>query len=215
MKNRQMIILMAIMLAAAIFVFVQKKSVPITKSTNLNTAIHNIPDYRLLEDTVTETWLIDALRLDDVSQKKFVREGKVVDLYVGYYFSIDKLSAAHSPLVCVPGNGWVLEGLEEKEHDFNGNQLKYAEVAAGKGESQILILYWFQAYDKSAPNMYINIYHALLNVITGNPGETAFVRTSVLIKDGDREEAHKTALDFVEKFYPTFIGYVKDSPPAD
>ncbi len=210
MKNRQLIVIITLLLTATIFVFTQKDIISTSKSISLNEALNNVQDYKLLGDTVTENWVIDTLRLDDVSQKKFVKGGERIDLYVGYYLSIDKLSAAHSPLVCIPGNGWVLDDLMEKEHSFNGYQLKYAEVTAEKNQSQSLIVYWFQAYDKSAPNMYINIYHALVNLMTGEPPETAFIRTIVPIREGDRVKARETALDFVERFYPAFMDYVND-----
>ena len=210
MKKRQLIVLIILLFITTIFVFMQNDTMLIRKSIDLNEALHQVPSYTLLRDTVTENRIINTLRLDDVSQKRFVREDEVIDLYVGYYFSVDKLSAPHSPLVCIPGHGWVLEGLAETNHSFNGYKLNYAEVIANKGNTQTLHVYWFQAYDKSAPNMHINIYNALVNVITGKSPETAFIRISIPVKQGDRTKALKTALDFIQKFYPTFMDYVND-----
>ncbi len=210
MKNRQLIVLITLLFITAIFVFTKNDSIKIKKSIRLNEALHNVPGYRLLGDAVTENWLIEKLRLDDVTQKRFVKDGEVIDLYVGYYFSADKLSASHSPLVCMPGKGVVLEGLTEKEYSFNSYQLKYAAVAAVNDETQSFIVYWFQSYDKSAPNMHTNIYNALANIIRGKSPETAFIRIIIPIREGDRSRALKAALDFVEKFYPIFMVYVDD-----
>ncbi len=210
MKNKQLIVLITLLSITAIFVFPKNNTILIKKSIHLDEAINNIPGFRLLEDTVLEKRIFDTLRLDDVTWKKFERDGEVIDLYVGYYFFIDKLSASHSPLVCMPGSGWVLNGLMEKEYSFNSYQVKYAEVTAVNGNQKSLITYWFQAYDKPAPNMYINIYHALVNVITGKSPETAFIRIIIPIKEGNRIKAQKTTQDLIKEFYPVFMGYVSD-----
>lgn len=213
MKNGQLIVLISLFCVTAIFAFPKNDSTPIKKTIRLDEAIQNVPDYMLLANIETEDWLIEKLRLDDVTWKKFERDGEVIDLYVGYYFPIDKLSASHSPLVCMPGGGWVLEDLVEKAYSFNNYHLKYAEVTAGNNKNKSLITYWFQAYDKSAPNMYINIYNALVNVIKGKPPETAFIRITIPIRGGNRVKANKLTLDFIKEFYPIFMDYVDDRQP--
>ncbi len=209
-KDRQLLILIFILLVTGFLAYQYDDSTVIKKSKGLQDILYAVKGYEKIEEVLVADYLIDTLKLDDISQKRYWQDGKPIDLYAGYYFSIDKLSAAHSPLVCMPGQGWVLKNLQEKSLSFAGHTVNYAEVIAQQGEIELFVMYWFQAYDKSAPNMYINIYNALLNAIQKRPPEHAFVRISVPVNSGQEIKAEQRGIDFVKRFYPIFLDYIKE-----
>lgn len=209
-KSKQLLILSLILLITGFLANQNDVAKVVEKTKGLKYVLSAIEGYEKIEEVVVSDYLISALKLDDVSQQKYVKEGKVIELYAGYYFSIDKLSAAHSPLVCMPGQGWVLGNLTERSLSLGLHTINHAVVTASQGEQQILLMYWFQAYNKSAPNMYVNIYNALLNAFKAKPPEHAFVRVSIPLVGMSRTEAEIFGEDFIRRFYPAFIEYIKD-----
>ncbi len=210
-KNKQLIFLVVILLVTSLLIYRNKDHLVAGKSIPLTEVLQLVEGYDALETVPAADWLVELLELDDTTQIKYEKNGTVLDLYVGYYFSIEKLSAAHSPLVCMPGQGWQLNKLVEKTALLSNHELNYAEVVAGHGEEQMLVMYWFQAYDKTSPNMSLNIYNALFNVFERKPSEHSFIRVLVPIKNMDKERAHSIGMEFITAFYPVFLSYVKDT----
>lgn len=210
-KNKQLIILVAILVVTGFISIHLKGEDRVEKSVSLSTVLDSIPEYKRVENIVVPTDIITALRLDDVAQKRYFKDNFQLDLYIGYYFSTEKISAAHSPLVCMPGQGWVLQGLEETSHQFaSGGKVDFAKVIAQQGEIRFLTYYWFQAYDQTAPNMTLNIYNALKNIATGKPREHAFIRITIPVTDGiDEARAEGEVTRLIEQFYPVFLDYIE------
>ena len=62
-------------------------------------------------DLATEQFLkVDDYILADYSKPG----GSPVNLYVAYYASQRKNESPHSPIVCLPGGGWLITSLERK-----------------------------------------------------------------------------------------------------
>ncbi|WP_028586087.1 exosortase C-terminal domain/associated protein EpsI [Desulfogranum mediterraneum] len=131
-----------------------------------------------------------------------------VNLYVGYYSSAAKVTAAHSPLVCFPGQGWSISIPLEQEFPLADDALHAAEITATLDEQNLYILYWFQAYHASSPSIYRNKLRTLYNQFFKGEEQNAFVRVSVPIQGNDIPEARKRALAFIGAFYPEFNRYM-------
>ena len=60
-----------------------------------------------------------ALKADDYLLANYSQsDGKVVNFYVSYYASQRKNKSPHSPIVCLPGGGWLITRLDRR--NFNG-----------------------------------------------------------------------------------------------
>ena len=59
---------------------------------------------------------IDALKFDDYIIADYMRhDGRPVNFYVAYYASQRKGESAHSPRTCIPGGGWEITSLTQRE----------------------------------------------------------------------------------------------------
>lgn len=159
----------------------------------------NIP----IEDNV-----ISSLDLDDYLYRHFVSDTDNVSLYVGFYHSADKVGAAHDPLVCFQGQGWVISKRNQGALSLPDHQVKYSSMVASNGDSKEYVFYWFQSFDNTENSTHEQKLKILFNKLSGKWTSNAFVRITTTISDGSVEHAHERAERFVKDFYPLFYNYV-------
>ena len=163
-------------------------------------------DKLLLSDSI-----VGALELDDYLNRNLTRGQDTVSLYIGFYATQKKVGAAHSPLVCFPGQGWNLSNFSNLKVQSGQHTVDLASMVIGKGEEQQLVLYWFQAYDQTSPGTFMQKVYLLRAKFVHAREDNAFVR--VMIPFGQKrtkEEAQKIGVQFIQDFYPVFEKYITD-----
>ena len=156
--------------------------------------------------------IVGILLLDDYINQKYSKDDKTVSLFIGYYFTADKLGAVHDPLACFPGQGWVISNSEKRTLRIGEDDLQFVSMIVTKGQEKELILYWFQAFDKTFPSTFLQKSYALWARIKYVKEENSFVRISIAIEGQSIEKAFCTGVDFIKAFFPRFLEYVKESP---
>ena len=70
-----------------------------------------------------------------------------IGMFVSYYAAQTTGSSTHSPLVCMPGTGWVIADLARHTLPFKGAQGVPLVVNRGiikKGETRLLVYFWYR-----------------------------------------------------------------------
>ena len=80
-----------------------------------------------------------------------------------------------------------------------------------QGQRKELILYWFQAFDKTSAGTLLQKIHTFWTSFRYHREDNAFVRVSIPIHNQTKQEAFSTGIRFIEAFYPTFLEYIKES----
>jgi EpsI family protein len=213
-KTIQIINLILLLLMASFLVFRSTEFVKVIKPLSLQKVLGPVEGYRFLANTPLEDNIISFLELDDYTQARYEKNNDIVNLYIGYYNSLDKVSAAHSPLVCFPGQGWAIDQTTEHNIDIGEETINYAEMLASLGEHKELVLYWYQANNKTVPIVYKNKINAVVNKLMGQSEEQAFVRITVPIASVGSEaveQARTVGKDFITAFYPVFQNYIQNT----
>ena len=83
-------------------------------------------------------------------------------------------------------------------------------MVATKVQNKELLLYWYQAFDKTSPGTLLQKTYVLLAKFLHHREDNAFVRVSVPMEGQSIEEAFDIGAEFIEAFYPLFLKYVKD-----
>jgi len=214
-SNRNKIIVLTLcLLATSAFIYRQDPPRVSGKPLSLQTFMGAIPEWELTGTAPLQEDVIASLALDDYVNDTFVRDGNTVSLYVGYYFTKDKVGAAHSPLVCFPGQGWILSTKEEHSLAVNGNTVNYATMVATRGESRELIIYWFQAFDRTSPGTLAQKINSIWAHIMHSGEDNAFVRLSIPLNNHSPAEATRIGEAFVSSFYQIFLQYITSQAPA-
>ena len=150
-----------------------------------------------------------SLLLDDYLYRNYVNGDRVVSLYIGYYLTTQKVGAAHSPLVCFPGQGWMLSKAQSLTVATSRGDIQLEKMIAAKGGHRELLLYWFQSYDRSSSGTLMQKVNNFLSRFQDNREDNAFVRVTVPLSGAPENDALKDGIDFIKAFYPTFLSYVK------
>ncbi|MFK5954678.1 MAG: EpsI family protein [Desulfobacterium sp.] len=198
---------------AAAGLMIQLRPVPgmVNRSDTLQRAVSGITGWTKAHDVLLDDAVVSELQLDDYFNAVLNSGRDSLALYIGYYYTAKKVGAAHDPLVCFPGQGWKVFDRHQGEIKINalpGTRLSYSVMTGQLGSQKDLILYWFQAHDKTSAGTLGQKLHLLWKRMKGEGENNAFVRITVPLGKGGPEEAEAMALDFVQRFYPVFLEFV-------
>jgi exosortase D (VPLPA-CTERM-specific) len=171
-----------------------------------------------------DTWLgtagrlpqveLDALKLDDYIFADFVgADRRPVNFYVAYYASQRKGESAHSPRSCIPGGGWEITDLTQRNVAgvrAAGQPLRVNRVLIQKGDNKQLVYYWFQQRGRIITNEYLVKWFLFWDALTRNRTDGALVRLVTFVGPGQSvEEADRQLSAFaanvsepLEKYVP-------------
>jgi EpsI family protein len=180
----------------------------------LNTFLREIDGYKISADIALEADVTSMLKLDDYVYTNYSKAGgKDLTLYIGHYYTLTKLTAAHSPLVCYPSQGWSINEPVKYQLTIGEDTLYYGEVVAQLGDKQELIFYWYQAGNKSMIDRSKLKLATAINKLQNNNEQHGFVRISVPISGTDQEQARTAGLTFIKAFWPHYLDYIKSNIP--
>ncbi len=121
---------------------------------------------------------LDVLRASDYLMRNYsAKDGKVANLYVGYYASQRDGSTYHSPLNCLPGSGWTMSDparitiTPEGRPAFEANR-----YVIQNGDSKELLIYWYQGRGRAVASEYWGKIYTVLDSVRLRRSDGAMVR---------------------------------------
>ena len=154
----------------------------------------------------TEEYLgVDDYLLSDYSKPS----DKPVNLYVAYYSSQRNGYAPHSPVVCIPGGGWLITDLKQTSYDGLGTELPLNRVIIERGGVKQVVYYWFDERGRKLANEYLAKWYLLADAITKNRTDGSLIRLTTQVFPGETErDADKRLQSFMRDAVPALAGYL-------
>lgn len=209
---RKIIVLALLFALTSFFIYRAPASTAVKKSKPLSQALLDIEGWNSNGVMPLEKEIVAALELNEYGNQSYSNGRETIFLYIGYYFSKKKLGAAHDPLVCFPGQGWVASEIKEGSltmpPEVNGS-VSYSTMTAERGLKKEFILYWYQSYDRTASNTFYQKIISLKQRILREREDNAFVRISIALENRSVDECREIIFNFIKSFYPVFLSYVK------
>ena len=83
-------------------------------------------------------------------------DGRPINFYVAYYASQRKNESPHSPIVCIPGGGWLITELERRNFDTGGANAVSHSTALSSRKVPLgnLAYYWFDERGRMVADEY-------------------------------------------------------------
>jgi exosortase D (VPLPA-CTERM-specific) len=160
----------------------------------------------LLEPQVEQFLAMDDYLLSDYSNP----DGKIVNLYAAYYASERSGKLPHSPLDCIPGDGWSITKFERTSVDHD-RPINRATIE--RNGSKQLVYYWYEKLGKRITTEYFSKYLSLYDAITERRSDGALVRLTTPIRQGEPEhDADARLRQFMHDLGPTLTRFL---PSAD
>lgn len=210
------VLLAAVLLAlAGLAVLFRHNTAPPPVAVRLSSALTSFGDWQMIEDIPLDERVRSELKLDDYLFRRFSNGRATLVLYIGYYYSNAKVGAAHDPLVCFPGQGWVLSDKKaiatQVQLPEGVDTLAFATMKAERNEDKEMLLYWFQADTQATDSTLMQKLHLLRKTILGKGQHNAFVRVSINLRNTTMNDGQETLKIFISDFYPVFLDYVRST----
>jgi EpsI family protein len=209
--QKRIIILIVCLLATAALVWSQSASKAHHKNATLNDVLNRVGGWNSGAPVDIDPEIVKVLNLDDYLNRYYFKEKEAVSLYIGYYLTKSKIGAAHDPMVCFPGQGFVLSGISKGTYNLptSGKTIAYATMTAEKNQKKDLIIYWFQSFDQTNTDTFRQKIDLFLQQVKHRREDNAFVRITVSLENRSQQEGLKLGFDFIDAFYPRFLEYVR------
>jgi exosortase D (VPLPA-CTERM-specific) len=162
-----------------------------------------------------EQMYIDALKFTDYIMANYVRGGhEFVNFYVSYYDSQRKGESVHSPRVCLPGGGWVIEDFTQRTVPgvtAGAVPLRVNRVVMSLGSDRQLVYYWFQQRGRIITNEYLVKWFLFWDSLTRNRSDGSMVRLITPVSAGaTTERADAVLANFASVLEPRLNRYLPD-----
>jgi exosortase D (VPLPA-CTERM-specific) len=156
-----------------------------------------------------------GLGLDDYILSDYVKsDGRAVNLYIAYYSSQRKGLSPHSPLVCIPGGGWLITKFDRTADTGAGVEMPLNRVIIERDSQRELVYYWFDERGRRIADEYWAKWYLLADAIMKNRTDGALVRLTTLIVPGESErDADDRLRSFMRDLVPTLAQYLPAASP--
>jgi exosortase D (VPLPA-CTERM-specific) len=162
-----------------------------------------------------EEKVLNTLKLTDYIQANYTQRSSSVpvNFYVAYYASQVKGASIHSPKTCLPGGGWRLTGMAEKQivglSNSQGQPLVVNRALMRQGEAAQIVYYWFEQRGRNITNEYAAKWYMFVDALLKNRTDGALLRVVVPVSDINKiDEVERHADQFLADFYPLMTEYL-------
>jgi len=99
-----------------------------------------------------------------------------LEMDVAYYAQPRVGATAHSPLNCLPGNGWTMSEPAVRTLQTASGVWTVREVTVSRAGSHWAMSYWYQTRDRVDHNEFAARWHLFTDALWRRPADTALVR---------------------------------------
>lgn len=137
----------------------------------------------------------EVIRTSDYTMREYTAaDGRVANIYVGYYATQRTGATYHSPQNCLPGAGWVLSDPQVVTVTTpQGRTFLANRYIIENGIYREVMLYWYQGRGRIEPSEYRDKLYTILDSVVRRRSDGAMVR--VMTDVGQDEPAGLKAVE--------------------
>ena len=200
MQNKTFIIsLLLLLMTIAGAAAITSRGVPVVVQTNLENIPMQIGSYTATDDSFPQS-VYDELNADKHIYRHYRSpQGRVIDLYIGYYGTAKGGRTGHNPYACLPGAGWGI--VQDKKINIStGNangQYKVNLITTQKGDNYDVMIHWYQSAGTKVlgSGLEQNIQR-FISQVTKNRNDGAFIRVSASVSKDEIEKVSHELKEF-------------------
>lgn len=155
-----------------------------------------------------------VLRADDYLSRSYSGpQGRVANLYIGYYETQRNGATYHSPLNCLPGTGWSMSepGRVTITPAGGAGSFEANRYIIEQGSDRQLLVYWYQGRGRAVASEYWGKIYTVVDSISRRRSDGAMVRVMIPLTRGQSEQAAlEAATELAAKIAPVLPSFVPD-----
>lgn len=134
-----------------------------------------------------------VLRVSDYTMREYLfPDGRLANIYVGYYASQRTGATYHSPQNCLPGAGWVMKEPEIVEINTpGGKSFKANRYRVENGVFNEIMIYWYQGRGRIEPSEYRDKIYTIFDSVLRRRSDGALVRVMTSVGNNEAEATAK------------------------
>lgn len=196
--RRSVLLLAAVLIAGGVFInwFDRRGEAEITRKPLAEFA-EELGSWRQRGREIRFSEATEAvLKTTDYTMREYESsEGRIANLYVGYYASQRTGATYHSPQNCLPGAGWVLsEPALIEIRTPSGKTFAANRYRINNGTHDQLMIYWYQGRGRIEASEYRDKINTVFDSVLRRRSDGAMIRVMIPVA-GDAEKAETAARD--------------------
>lgn len=162
-------------------------------------------DYPIDADTM------EVLKADDTLDRLYVdaAQRRAVILFIAYFKTQRYGQSPHSPKNCLPGAGWEpIPGMSSRpalQEPGEAQPIVINKYVTEHGEEQSVTLYWYQSHGRVIASEFSAKFWSIADSIRYHRSDTAIVKITIGVNNGDVAGATKTGYDFIHALFPDLL----------
>ncbi|MFT3746447.1 MAG: EpsI family protein [Pyrinomonadaceae bacterium] len=152
-----------------------------------------------------------VLRTSDYTMREYTySDGRIANIYVGYYSSQRSGATYHSPQNCLPGAGWVMKDPQIIDiTTADGKTFKANRYIIENGIYNEVMIYWYQGRGRVEASEYTDKINTIWDSVTRSRSDGAIVRVMTSV-GADEAAGLKAASDLSARLAEALPPYVPE-----
>ncbi|MGI9056803.1 MAG: exosortase C-terminal domain/associated protein EpsI [Pyrinomonadaceae bacterium] len=152
-----------------------------------------------------------VLRTTDYTMREYTfSDGRIANLYIGYYASQRTGATYHSPQNCLPGAGWILKEPQIIEIKTpSGKTFSANRYLIENGVNNQIMIYWYQGRGRAEASEYRDKINTVLDSTFRRRSDGAMIRILIPVGD-DEQKATETAINLSAQTAENLSAFVPD-----
>ena len=153
----------------------------------------------------------NVLKASDYTMREYSQpDGRIANLYVGYYDSQRSGATYHSPQNCLPGAGWILDDPQLIEiAGSNGGKFLANRYIIKNGIYREVMIYWYQGRGRTEASEYSDKLNTIWDSVTRRRSDGAMVRVMTSV-GSDEKSAISAATDLSSRLAQELSPFVPE-----
>ena len=152
-----------------------------------------------------------VLKTTDYTMREYTQDnGRIANVYIGYYQSQRSGATYHSPQNCLPGAGWVMKDPQYIEVTSpSGRVFQARKYIIQNGIYNEVMIYWYQGRGRFEANEYNDKISTVLDSISQRRSDGAMVRIMTSVWN-DESTAVKSASDLAGRLVDELSPFIPE-----
>lgn len=151
-----------------------------------------------------------VLKTTDYMMREYVKNGRLANLYIGYYESQRTGATYHSPQNCLPGSGWEMKKPEIVEIvTLNGKRFEANKYVIENGKYKEVMIYWYQGRGRAVASEYNDKVYTVIDSVVRRRSDGSMIRVMTSVGNNE-EEATREAIDLAAQTSDKLLAFVPD-----
>ena len=143
----------------------------------------------------------EVLAADEYVRRYYTSAAGSIEMDVSYYTQPRVGTTMHSPLNCLPGNGWEVTSVRTRQLDTAAGSWGVRELTVQRGATTYALTYWVQSRDRIISDEFSARFHLLGDALRRRPTDASLVRV-MMPSSREAIAERETIADFATRLIP-------------